>query len=87
MVCPGRVGSNLTSSPHGAPWLNLPEHVSYSSLNGWLRCAKAHELERIKKVPAPTSWPRIAGSAYHKAIEEIDHMIFMEGAADEEFPF
>jgi len=47
-------------------------HTSHSSINSYLYCGKAFELEKIKKFPSPPAWWLLGGSAVHTATEWID---------------
>jgi len=45
------------------------DHLSYSSVSGWLMCAANWKFHYIDKVPAKTSTSLVFGSAFHGAIE------------------
>jgi len=47
-------------------------HASHSSINGWSRCGKAWELEKIKNYPTMPAWWLIGGSAVHSVTEAYD---------------
>lgn len=47
-------------------------HTSHSSINSYLYCGKAFELEKIKKYPSPPAWWLLGGSAVHTATEWLD---------------
>lgn len=49
----------------------MPQHVSHSSLNSYIRCGKAYELSKLG-VEEPPAWWLLGGSAVHKATEWID---------------
>lgn len=49
----------------------MPQHVSHSSLNSYLRCGKAYELGKLG-VEEPPAWWLLGGSAVHRATEWID---------------
>lgn len=49
----------------------IPEHISHSALNNYLRCGKAYELGKLGVEEKPAWW-LIGGSAVHKATEWID---------------
>lgn len=49
----------------------LPQHVSHSALNNYLRCGKAYELGKLG-VPESPAWWLLGGSAVHQATEWID---------------
>ena len=49
--------------------MNLPEHLSYSSISTYLMCPKSWEYRYLIKPDAPTSANLIFGSAFHNAIE------------------
>ncbi len=66
--------------------LSLPEHTSHSSINSWLRCGKAFELEKIRKYPTAPAWWLLGGSAVHKATEWIDTDEW-DGTPEEAFHF
>lgn len=61
---------------------NLPEYVSKSQINGFLRCGKQYELERVVKVPTPPTWYFIGGTAVHKATERLDQEKMDSWSAD-----
>lgn len=50
----------------------VPPHVSHSSINSYLRCGKAYELDKVRRYPQAPAWWLIGGSAVHKATEWID---------------
>lgn len=58
--------------------------TSHSAINDYLRCGKAFELGRIKKVGQVPTWWFIGGSAVHKATEWVD-TDFFEGSPEEAF--
>lgn len=45
-------------------------HRSFSQFSSWVRCGKAYQLERVRKVPQTPAWFLVAGTAFHSAIEE-----------------
>lgn len=47
-------------------------HASHSSINSYLRCGKAFELEKIKNYPTTPAWYLIGGSAVHAVTEAWD---------------
>jgi hypothetical protein len=47
-------------------------HTSHSSINSYLYCGKAFELEKIKKYESPPAWWLLGGSAVHTATEWLD---------------
>jgi CRISPR/Cas system-associated exonuclease Cas4 (RecB family) len=49
----------------------LPEHVSHSAINNYLRCGKAYELGKLGVEETPAWW-LLGGSAVHTATEWID---------------
>lgn len=49
----------------------LPQHVSHSALNNYIRCGKAYELGKLGVKESPAWW-LLGGSAVHKATEWID---------------
>jgi len=50
----------------------LPKHVSHSSINSYLRCGKAFELEKVQHYPQTPAWWLLGGSAVHQATEWLD---------------
>ena len=48
------------------------DHLSYSQLTTYTRCAKAYELQRIQKAPEVPAVYLVAGKAVHTAIERIN---------------
>ena len=50
----------------------LPEHVSYSAINTWLRCGWQYYLGRLKGIEEELSVWLTGGSAFHLATEEWD---------------
>lgn len=50
----------------------MSKHYSYSQLNSYSRCGKAYWLERIAHAPQRPAVYFTAGSALHKAIEELN---------------
>lgn len=49
----------------------LPQHVSHSAINSYIRCGKSYELGKLGVREAPAWW-LIGGSAVHKATEWLD---------------
>jgi CRISPR/Cas system-associated exonuclease Cas4 (RecB family) len=49
----------------------MPQHVSHSAMNNYIRCGKAYELGKLGVTEAPAWW-LIGGSAVHKATEWLD---------------
>lgn len=49
----------------------VPEHVSHSAINNYLRCGKAYELGKLGVKESPAWW-LLGGSAVHTATEWID---------------
>lgn len=49
----------------------LPQHVSHSAINSYIRCGKAYELGKLGVEERPAWW-LLGGSAVHKATEWID---------------
>lgn len=47
-------------------------HFSHSALADYIRCGKAYELKRLKKLPEPPAWWFIGGRAVHNATQVID---------------
>lgn len=61
----------------------IPEHISHSALNNYLRCGKAYELGKLGVQEKPAWW-LIGGSAVHKATEWIDKGIW-DGSPEDAF--
>lgn len=53
-------------------WYGRTMHASHSSINSYLRCGKAFELEKIKNYPTTPAWWLIGGSAVHAVTEAYD---------------
>lgn len=49
----------------------LPQHVSHSAINNYIRCGKAYELGKLGVKESPAWW-LLGGSAAHKATEWLD---------------
>jgi len=62
----------MTLDTEATPWYGGNMHASHSSINSYLRCGKAFELEKIKNYPTMPAWWLIGGSAVHKVTEHID---------------
>lgn len=61
----------------------IPEHISHSALNNYLRCGKAYELRKLGVQEKPAWW-LIGGSAVHKATEWLDKGIW-DGSPEDAF--
>jgi len=67
-----RVRNIMTLDRTTVTWYSGNMHASHSSINSYLRCGKAFELEKIKNYPTMPAWWLIGGSAVHKVTEAID---------------
>lgn len=56
-------------------------HVSYSSLNDWLKCGKYYELKKILNLPEAPAWWNVGGTAVHAASEEVDKILYLKQKA------
>lgn len=61
----------------------VPEHISHSALNNYLRCGKAYELGKLGVQEKPAWW-LLGGSAVHKATEWLDKGIW-DGSPEDAF--
>jgi hypothetical protein len=55
-----------------------PRHVSPSSLAGWVKCGKRHQLQRVLGLKEDPAWWSIGGNGLHKSSEILDRKRFQE---------
>lgn len=54
--------------------LAVAKHFSHSQHTSMLRCPKAYELDRIRKVPGTPAWWFLGGSCVHQVSETYDRL-------------
>lgn len=54
--------------------VEIPAHISYSSLTTWLDCGWKYFLSRVKQEPEAPAWWFYGGTAVHNATETYDRI-------------